>query len=76
MTIHTTNSIQYNFNVLKQEEPVIRKAITKRGSKFLLWIMLGCARANIRTNKKSNITQFYTRLAKIKGSSKAAVAAS
>jgi transposase len=37
--------------------------------------MLECARARIRTNKKSNITQFYTRLAKIKGSSKAAVAA-
>jgi len=28
MTIHTTNSVQgNNFNVLKQEEPVIRKAI-------------------------------------------------
>jgi hypothetical protein len=28
MTIHTTNSIQgNNFNVIKQEEPVIRKAI-------------------------------------------------
>jgi transposase len=50
-------------------------SITKRGSKHLRWIMLECARAHIRTNKKSNITQFYTRLAKIKGSSKAAVAA-
>jgi transposase len=50
-------------------------SITKRGSKYLRWIMLECARAHIRTNKKSNITQFYTRLAKIKGSSKAAVAA-
>ena len=29
----------------------------------------------LRTNKNSNITQFYTRLAKIKGNSKAAVAA-
>ena len=28
MTIHTTNSIQgNNLNVIKQEEPVIRKAI-------------------------------------------------
>jgi transposase len=50
-------------------------SITKRGSKYLRWIMLECARAHIRTNKKSNITQFYTRLAKIKGNSKAAVAA-
>ena len=37
--------------------------------------MLECARANIRTNKKSNITQFYMRLAKINGNCKAAVAA-
>jgi hypothetical protein len=36
--------------------------------------MLDCAHVHIRTNKKSKITQFYTRLAKIKGSSKAAVA--
>jgi transposase len=50
-------------------------SITKRGSKYLRWIMLECARAHIRTNKKSNITQFYARLAKIKGNSKAAVAA-
>ena len=50
-------------------------SITKRGSKYLRWIMLECTRAHIRTNKKSNITQFYTRLAKIKGNSKAAVAA-
>jgi transposase len=50
-------------------------SITKRGSKYLRWIMLECARAHIRTNKNSNITQFYMRLAKIKGNSKAAVAA-
>src|SRR5215813_676151 len=50
-------------------------SITKRGSKYLRWIMLECAHAHIRTNKNSNITQFYTRLAKIKGNSKAAVAA-
>jgi len=50
-------------------------SITKRGSKYLRWIMLECAHVHIRTNKNSNITQFYTRLAKIKGSSKAAVAA-
>ena len=50
-------------------------SITKRGSKYLRWIMLECAYAHIRTNKNSNITQFYTRLAKIEGNSKAAVAA-
>jgi transposase len=40
-------------------------SITKRGSKYLRWIMLECAHVHIRTNKNSNITQFYTRLAKI-----------
>jgi transposase len=50
-------------------------SITERGSKHLRWIMLKCAPAHIRTNKKSNITQFYTRLAKIEGNSKAVVAA-
>jgi len=50
-------------------------SITKRGSKYLRWIMLECVHVHIRTNKNSNITRFYTRLAKIKGSSKAAVAA-
>ena len=50
-------------------------SITKRGSKYLRWIMLECAHAHIRTNKNSNITQFYTRLAKTKGNPKAAVAA-
>jgi hypothetical protein len=43
--------------------------------------MLECVHVHIRTDKnrsrsRSNITQFYTRLAKIKGNSKAGVAAS
>ena len=51
-------------------------AITKTGSKHLRWIMIECVRAHIRLNKDSNITRFYTRLAKRKGNnSKAAVAA-
>ena len=49
--------------------------ITKTGSKHLRWIMLECVHAHIRTDKSSNITQFYQRLAKKKGNSKAAVAA-
>ena len=51
--------------------------ITKRGSKYMRWIMLECVHVHIiRTNKNSNnISQFYTRLAKSKGNSKAAVAA-
>ena len=50
-------------------------SITKRGSKYLRWIMLECVHVHIRTNKNSNISQFYSRLAKSKGKSKAAVAA-
>jgi transposase len=49
--------------------------ITKTGSKYLRWIMLECFHAHIRTDKNSNITQFYERLAKKKGSPKAPVAA-
>ena len=49
--------------------------ITKTGSKHLRRIMLECVHAHIRTDKSSNITQFYQRLAKKKGNSKAAVAA-
>ena len=50
-------------------------SITKTGSKHLRWIMLECVHAHIRNDKNSNITQFYQRLAKKKGNSKAAVAA-
>ena len=51
-------------------------SITKRGSKYLRWIMLECTHVHIRTDKNSSsITQFYTRLAKSKGNSKAAVTA-
>jgi transposase len=50
-------------------------SITKTGSKHLRWIMLECVHAHISNDKNSNITQFYQRLAKKKGNSKAAVAA-
>jgi transposase len=49
--------------------------ITKTGSKYLRWILLECVHVHIRTNKHSNITRFYERLVKRKGSSIAAVAA-
>src|SRR5215813_449049 len=35
-------------------------SITKIGSKYLRWIMLECVHTHIRTNKNSNISQFYT----------------
>jgi transposase len=50
-------------------------SITKTGSEYLRWIMLECLHAHIRNEKNSNVTQFYHRLSKKKGNSKAAVAA-
>jgi transposase len=50
-------------------------SITKAGSKYLRWIMLECVHAHIRNEKNSNIAQFYYRIARKKGNSKAAVAA-
>jgi transposase len=50
-------------------------SITKTGSKYLRWIMLECLHAHIRNEKNSNVTQFYYRISKKKGNSKAAVAA-
>jgi len=37
--------------------------------------MLECLHAHIRNKKSSNVTQFYQRISKKKGNSKAAVAA-
>jgi len=51
--------------------------ITKTGSKYLRWIMIECTRSHVRYNKKSNVTTFYNKLLKNKGSSsKAIIAAS
>jgi len=50
-------------------------SITKAGSKYLRWIMPECVHAHIRTEKNSNISQFYHRISKKKNNSKAAIAA-
>jgi transposase len=50
-------------------------SITKTGSKYLRWIMLECVHAHIRNEKNSNVAQFYHRISRKKGNSKAAVAA-
>ena len=50
--------------------------IIKTGSKYLRWIMVECVRSHIRTQPNSNITKFYNKLVKKKGSAKATVAAS
>ncbi|MGA9151661.1 MAG: hypothetical protein WBZ36_13870 [Candidatus Nitrosopolaris sp.] len=67
--------IEFSYGHVGSDVITYHGSITKKGSKYLRWIMLECAHVLIRTNKNSNITQFYTRLAKIIGSSKAAVAA-
>ena len=51
-------------------------SITKTGSRYLRWIMLECVHAHIRNEKNSNIAQFYYRIAKKKGNSKAACSCS
>ncbi|MGC1134596.1 MAG: IS110 family transposase [Nitrososphaeraceae archaeon] len=50
-------------------------SITKTGSKYLRRIMLECVHAHIRNEKNSNVAQFYHRISRKKGNSKAAVAA-
>jgi len=44
----------------------------QKGSRYLRWILQECVHAHIRTEKNSNIAQFYYRIAKKKGNSKAA----
>jgi transposase len=41
-------------------------SITKRGSKYLRWIMLECLHAHIRNEKNSNVAQFYHRISSSK----------
>jgi hypothetical protein len=68
MTIHTTNSIQgSNFNVLKQEEPVIRKAIlsnvdnaiflSKSSTKSAIPVNVNAKIINHLTNSRVDTTQ-------------------
>src|SRR5437899_10089280 len=39
-------------------------SITRTGSRYLRWILTECAKAHIRSRKDSQLTRFYTRLAK------------
>ncbi len=50
-------------------------AITKRGSKYLRWIMIECTHVHIRTAPESNVAKFYAKIARKKGKQKAVVAA-
>jgi transposase len=50
-------------------------AMTRRGSKYLRWILSECIHTHVRVEKESNLSKFYRELAKRRGPSKAAVAA-
>ncbi len=50
-------------------------SITRTGSKYLRWILTECVKAHIRTRKDSQLTRFYTTVAKRRGGPKATVAA-
>jgi transposase len=50
-------------------------SMTRTGSKYLRWILTECVHSHVRTAKESDLSKFYTRLAKKRGSSKAAAAA-
>ncbi|MEM3085376.1 MAG: transposase [Nitrososphaerales archaeon] len=49
--------------------------ITKRGSKYLRWVMIECTHVHIRTAPESNVAKFYAKMARKKGKQKAVVAA-
>ena len=51
-------------------------SITKRGSTTLRWVLTQCVHAHAIHAKNSDITKFYNRIKKKRGSSKAAVATS
>ncbi|MDI1495459.1 MAG: hypothetical protein K8823_1186 [Cenarchaeum symbiont of Oopsacas minuta] len=48
--------------------------ITKRGSRMMRWILSEAVRTHVRCAPKSNVTRFYKRLARKKGTGKATVA--
>lgn len=48
-------------------------AITKRGSKYLRWIMIECMYVHKRTAPESNVAKFYAKMARKRGKQNAAV---
>ena len=49
--------------------------ITKRGSRYLRWILIECVQSNKRTSQDNDLMDFYRRVAAKKGPAKATVAA-
>ncbi len=50
-------------------------SITRTGSRYLRWILTECAKAHIRSQRDSQLTRFYTEVARRRGGAKATVAA-
>jgi len=63
-------------SVRNSADTIHHGSITKRGSMTLRWVLTQCVHAHAIHAKDSDITKFYNRIKKKRGSSKAAVAAS
>ena len=62
-------------SVRNSADAIHHGSITRRGSSMLRWVLVESIHTHVRNDKNSNITKFYKRLAKKRGTSKAAVAA-
>jgi transposase len=63
-------------SVRNSADTIHHGSITKRGSMTLRWVLTQCVHAHAIHAKDSDITKFYNRIKKKRGSSKAAVATS
>ncbi len=62
-------------SVRNSADTIRHGSITRRGSSMLRWVLVEAVHSHVRYAKNSTITNFYKRLAKKRGTSKAAVAA-
>jgi len=62
-------------SVRSSADTVHHGRITKHGSHMMRWVLVEAVHTHVRCAKDSSITKFYVRLAKTRGTSKAAVAA-
>ncbi len=63
-------------SVRNSADTIHHGCITKRGSVTLRWVLIQCVHTHTIHAKNSDITKFYNRIKKKRGSSKAAIAAS
>ncbi len=67
--------MQVLFPLRNSADVVHHGRITKRGSNMMRWTVVEAIHVHARHAPDSNLTKFYRRLAKKRGTSKAAVAA-